>query len=55
MYWSYNKEVDQTDSKEPWYDVFLGGTCATSTWRQDVTIPLLTYVTPVHVLVVLLE
>lgn len=46
-YWSQRKTaeiVNQPKSKEFWYDVFLGGTCASSTWRQDITIPLLKYI-----------
>lgn len=35
--------MNQANSEESWYDVFLGGTCATSTWRQDTVIPLLKY------------
>lgn len=54
-YWMHTKTsetVHQPDSEESWYDVFLGGTCASSTWRQDITIPLLKYI---DVLIVLLE
>lgn len=55
MYWSYKNPLEalnQAKSEESWYDVFLGGTCASSTWRQDTAIPLLRYI---DMLVVLLE
>lgn len=46
-YWMHGKTsetVDESNCEDYWYDVFLGGTCATSTWRQHITIPLLKYV-----------
>jgi len=40
--WSSQESPASNDSDDDmWYGVFLGGTCATSTWRQDITIPLL--------------
>ncbi|XP_065916741.1 uncharacterized protein [Dysidea avara] len=45
IFWS-SQELSQPSKasgldNDIWYDVFLGGTCASSTWRQDITVPLL--------------